>query len=106
MIMLDLPNALDFVVFVFEFLSRMFKFIYFISFLVGEMLIEPSEGVAANTTFKLSATEGWSVDEEDGPLVYRCVCNVNTRRGKIQKRYFGGFSEKDSCEIKLPPGNK
>lgn len=73
-------------------------------FLAGEVLIEPSEGVAANTTFIISAGDGWSVDEEDGPLVYRCGCVFPDRRGRKKPKYFVEFSEKDSCETTLPPG--
>lgn len=68
---------------------------------VGVLETDFEKGTALNTTFTLSAVEGWDDDIDDLPLVYHF--GYYTSKGK--KRYLGSPSTESSNSYVLPAGD-
>ena len=72
---------------------------------LGTLEIEPASGFFGNTTFTLTAAEGWDDDADDLPMMYQFGYYIQDS-GKLREELLGTPIEANSLEVDLlPQGN-
>ena len=78
-----------------------------VTYVVGSLTVDPTSGFFGNTSFTLSASEGWEDDAEDLPLTYQFgYYTLDQETGERQEALLEEAREESELTVDLLPQGK
>ena len=78
-----------------------------VTYVVGSLTVDPTSGFFGNTSFTLSASEGWEDDAEDLPLTYQFgYYTLDHETGERQEALLEEEREESELTVDLLPQGK